>query len=187
MLLSDAFSAVMRILALLAGATAALALVVFTFGLAFAALLGMVILGAVRRSRARPYTRLESWLGAVSGVAIIFLVVMSVVFAVGSVDIMGAMRQSAEADRTREPTSFERRLERISPRTPASTAMEKRMEGMAESETFMWVSLILGLLVTSVLLGVLVGSATWGCAMLLVYGATGRWPVTRAVPAAGAR
>jgi hypothetical protein len=173
---SDSSTLVLRLVAGLAGGMAFVGLLPITLGLALAALIGMGVTAAVLRSRGRPFTRMASWLGAVGGVALTLAIGITIVLVLASDSLMAAMREGAQAEQTREPTAFERTLERMSPRTPASSAMERRMEDVTMSGPFMWASVMIGSAMMSALAGVLVGSAAWGCALLGLYGSTGRWP-----------
>lgn len=180
---STAPSTPLRVLAALAGGLAFLGVLTFTLGLALTAALGMVITAAVLRSRGRPFTRMASWLGAVSGVAATVVLVAIVIMVVTSDQLVTQMQAGARAEREREPTAIERAIERMQPRTPASSAMEdameERMEDLAMSGPFLWATVMLSSAILSALAGLLVGSAAWACVLLMLFGTTGRWPPGR--------
>lgn len=166
----------LRFLAGVAGAIALLGALVLSAGLLLTALVGMAVTAVVLRRRGRPLTRVAGWLGAASGAAITVAVLLTVILAVTSENLVEEMQKIAEHEELREPTAFERAVERLAARDAASIAVERQMESFTSSGPFMWVTIILTAAMASVFAGLIVGTAAWICVVLLMFAVTGRWP-----------
>jgi hypothetical protein len=164
-----------RILAFLAGVAILALTALVSMGSVLVAPIGMWLSRIVQRARARSYTRVTSWIGAVIACAVVFLLVLGYGFTRlpdGYVDMV----QRQTAARQRDTTAVERIFQRATPRTPASATVEKKSQELAHSRAFIWWVTIVGGVMSCGIAALLMGSVGWAGTSLMLYGLTGRAP-----------
>jgi hypothetical protein len=170
-------SGAMRVLAVLGGVPALLIGSVLSLGLALAALLGFGVTALLWRARGRPLTRRASLVGSV----------LATVIAIGTLGAWGlsrapggitaAMQQSMVQAQRQPPPPIVQRMQKLQP--PQDPHIQRGFDSVTRSKPFLWWMMAMGFTFASVMMGVLVGTPAWGCAMLIGYGIRGRWPMPR--------
>lgn len=160
-----------------------------TFGVALAAPAGMLAVIAVQRLRRRRWTRTASWLGAVVATALVAGIIVAWVMYRTPPSTFERARQQALADQQRRrqhPGRAERVIQRLAPASPATPVIQARTDSLMSTPGFFWAAAIFGGIIGCGFAGTIVGTFAWGCAMLVGFGALGRWPASRPPPAASA-
>ena len=163
-------AAVIGGLALLACAT------VLTAGTALAAPVGMAIAARVRRARRRPYTRAAGWLGAVVATAIVIGAASAVLLRRIPSGTFTAAQQQAAAERHQNPPQLPAFLRRLSPGAPSPAQMQAQTDSMVSSPGFLLGMGIIGGALMAISFGAFIGTVSWACTTLALYGLRGRWP-----------
>jgi hypothetical protein len=171
--------AAIRVLAVLAGLTGLLVVGVFTLGLALVGALGVWVAAFVQRRRGQPSTRGTSWLGAAGLTSLAVAGLMAFGFSRLPPGFYEQTQRTA-IEQQRHPSEFSRRIGRIIPGAVPDSATQARAEAVTRSKPVLWWGMAMGFLLGCTFLGALIGSAAWAPTVLLLYGATGRWPARRA-------
>ena len=171
-------SATIRVGAAFAGVVMLALATLFTLGAAWLAPLGMFIAHRVARRHGRPATRAGSWLGASVTCTVAVAIALAVTMGFGAPDgyIDQVTTQAAEQARAR-PTQLPAWFGRIAPAAPHQAAADSAAARLAGSRAFTSAAITGGLLLASVLWGVVAGSAGWATTVLFALALTGRSPV----------
>lgn len=163
--------------ALVGGLVITIVALLMSAGVALLAPLGIWIAGRVQRRRGRALTGFGSWL---AGTGSVVIGVLALALVIGASLPAGSWRRAGrelDAVRATQPAPPPAWVERIAPGSARRAAATP-----PPSRTAMIVNLALGFELFTVMLGTL----GWGGAMLLGYGARGRWPGAALPERAGA-
>jgi hypothetical protein len=169
-----------RVMALLAGITVLMLVTPFTLGLSLAAALGVIVVAFIQRRRSRTLTRGRAWVvaaGTAAAAAIVGLAVVALSLSPAQRQRIRAVVQEANQAPPPPPPAW---LEQITSGEPGKGGAERTSgdplaDRLAKSRAFQLYFGVLGGGLALLLLGALYGSVGWATAMLLAYGATGRW------------
>jgi len=168
-----------RILALLSGAAILALVAMMTVGTVLAAPIGMWVAAKIQRARGRCFTRRAGWIGAVSACALLMAGLIGFAMTRMPSDFMATVQQqAAQREQEREPSAVEQALRRVSNANVSQAAMERKTRELAHSKAFLWWTMIVGGALGAGLGGLLLGSVGWAGSTLVLFGATGRGPVT---------
>ena len=164
-----------RVLAVVGGIVALLVGSLLSLGFGLVALLGLGATALLVRARRARLTRRASWIGAVLTVCISFggLVGWAMTQAPGGA--VESMQQSMDEASRQPPPPIVRRLQRLGP--PQNPRVQKGVDSVTRSRAFVLWTMVTMLVTMSLFFGLLVGTPAWGCAMLIGYGISGRWPM----------
>ncbi|HEX6537150.1 MAG TPA: hypothetical protein VF041_21390 [Gemmatimonadaceae bacterium] len=156
-----------------------------TLGVALAAPAGMITVIGVHRLRGRRWTRVGSWLGAVVATALVAVIFLGWAMRRVPASTFERARQQAAIDRQRRrshPSRAQRVIQRIAPPSPAAPVIQARTDSLVNTPGFFWGVTIVAGIIGCGFFGTIVGSFGWACAMLVAFGALGRWPGGPAPP-----
>ena len=171
-----------RIMAAVAGAVLLGVSALFSFGLAAAAPIGMLVAALVARRRGVGLTRGASWLGAVVAVIVTILLAGGVVAVKSPPGTFANFQHSydsvsVEAGKRRPPEW----IQRISPRAAQRRANATDSTAKLPRGALIWVYVVGGLFACG-FLGSFAGSLGWGAGLLLAFAMLGRWLPGESVP-----
>lgn len=176
-----------RVVAVIGGLLlVALALTV-TLGFALLGLLGLGVAAFVQRRRARPYSRLGGWLGAVGASTLALFAAAAVLAAFVPAGFGDKFRQemkAAAAQPLPPPTAADSVLGRMVPGGRAASEAQRKavVNAVSGSNAATYGFLAVVALFSCAMWGTFIGSAAWGSATVLLYGVLGRWPGARPKP-----
>ncbi len=165
-----------RWLVALAGLGLFIIMIVITMGLALAAPIGMAIAGAVQTVRRYTYSATAGWLGAVAACAVVTLVLSVFVMRHMPAGSFDAAMQKAMEEQQRHPPPLTRTLQRFSPGGAAAPVIQSQTNALMNTPGFRWIIILIGSVMGGSCVGLLIGTPAWGCATLIMFGITGRWP-----------
>jgi hypothetical protein len=170
-----------RVLAMIAALLILLVAGLLSAGIVLCAAIVMGIVAYVFRRRRAALSRGASWLAAVAGAALGFVLAFGAMTAHTPVswrEIMNAADSAAMADTTRPPAWLERM-------SPATTRAAREQRKSARPTATIWsrigVVWVFGFVI--VLFASVFGSIGWAGGMLLGFAVKGRWPGTHALAA----
>jgi hypothetical protein len=172
-----------RVSALVAAVLILLVGGVLSAGMVACAAIVMGIVAYVFRRRRAMLSRGASWLAAVAGAALGFILAFGAVTANAPVswrEIMNAADSAATADTTRPPEWLERVAPGAREAARAQRNAARRTGGMMGRVAIVWIA---GFVI--VLFAAVFGWIGWGGGMLLGFGVPGVWPGARASASSG--
>lgn len=170
-----------RALAVAGGILALLIGTVISFGMGLVALLGMGVTALIWRARGARPTRRATWIGAVLAVALSFATLLGVGVSLAPGSVIESMQSSMQQASQQPPPPIVERMRQFGP--PQDPRVQRRIDALSRSRGYVVWTLVMSLTFGSLFFGLVVGTAAWGCAMLVGYGMRGRWPMPRPAPA----
>jgi len=176
-----------RVLALLGGAVLSYIAIRYSRGIGLAGFLGVLLLVAVQGRRGRRASRGGAWLAACAASAGTIAVILTVGFAKLPSDMLSQMADSVRAAQRRgPPAALPPALQRLQPNDSASRAAAQAAQEQAmsvlSSPVFLRGMTVFTIVMTSSILGVLLGTLAWGGGAMLTRGLRGFWPLPPAPP-----
>jgi drug/metabolite transporter (DMT)-like permease len=171
-----------RVLALLGGAALSYITIRYSRGIGLAGFLGVLLLVKVQTQRGRRASRAGAWLAACLMCAAAVAVVFGYGFSKLPAGYVSRMMDSVRAQQKRSPPPvLPPALQRLQPTDSASRAAQRAVQeqsmAMVQSPGFLaWIAVVT-VMVMSAILGVLLGTMSWGGASMLVRGVRGYWPL----------
>ncbi|HEV7587274.1 MAG TPA: hypothetical protein VGO40_04010 [Longimicrobium sp.] len=172
-------STAVRVLAVVGGIVALLAGSILSLGMGLVALLGFGATALLWRARHARLTRRASWIGAVLAVGISFGGLVGWGMSQVPGGAVESMQQSMDQASREPPPPIVRQMQRLWPPNPRA---QKRVDSITRSKPFLWWTMVTTFVIGSVLMGLMIGTPAWGCAMLIGYGLRGHWPMPPPVP-----
>ncbi len=171
-----------RVLALLGGVVLTYITIRYSRGLGLAGFLGVLVLVAVQTRRGRRASRAAAWLAACMMCAAAGAVLFGYGFSKLPPGYLSQVMDSVRAQQKRSPPPvLPPALQRLQPTDSASRAAQQAVQeqsmAMVQSPGFLaWISVVT-VVMMSAILGVLLGTMSWGGASMLVRGVRGYWPL----------
>jgi hypothetical protein len=160
-----------RIVAAVVGAATLGIAGIITAGIALAAPVGMAAARVMMRRQHKPSTLRSSWLGAVSAVAIVFLLFFGGVLVRAPAGTFAKVQRSADsaaAMRSEHPPAW---LQRVAPgNVPAAPQL-----GRQTTHALALLGGVAGGIIGCIVLGAVIGTIGWAASLPLAFAINGRW------------